>query len=254
MFENSLMESAAVSAPQSRWPAVFSVTLQLAFAAALLSIPLLHPATLTMLPRAVTLAVPPLPRPPIVIPQVMPVVQAAMVSAASALAAPGIERLNQPLIHAQPAAALSDAPPVLNPSLPFGEASGSSDALRNVMPGGGGAVTSAIATTGTGNGTRGTASKPAAISSGVSAGLLLEAIRPEYPAIARAARQSGVVRVTATITAAGRVENVRAVSGPAMLQLAATQAVRAARYRPYMLNGQPTAVEATFDINFRLNE
>jgi protein TonB len=37
-----------------------------------------------------------------------------------------------------------------------------------------------------------------------------------------------------------------------MLQDAALQAVRAARYRPYLLNGQPTEVETTVSINFRL--
>jgi protein TonB len=37
-----------------------------------------------------------------------------------------------------------------------------------------------------------------------------------------------------------------------MLQAAALEAVRSARYRPYMLDHQPTEVETTFSINFRL--
>jgi protein TonB len=37
-----------------------------------------------------------------------------------------------------------------------------------------------------------------------------------------------------------------------MLQAAALEAVRNARYRPYLLNQQPTEVETTFSINFHL--
>jgi protein TonB len=37
-----------------------------------------------------------------------------------------------------------------------------------------------------------------------------------------------------------------------VLQAAALQAVRDARYRPFLLNNQPTEVETTISINFRL--
>ena len=94
---------------------------------------------------------------------------------------------------------------------------------------------------------------PMRISSGVSAGLLLAPIKPVYPAIAIAAHAEGVVTVQAIISRTGRIEAAHAISGPIMLQTAAVDAVRNARYRPFLLNNQPTDVETTITITFRLN-
>jgi protein TonB len=82
--------------------------------------------------------------------------------------------------------------------------------------------------------------------------MLLTPIRPIYPAIAKAAGVQGTVVVEAIISRAGTVESVRVVSGPPMLQRAAVEAIRVARYRPYRLNGQPTDVQTTFTVNFRM--
>jgi protein TonB len=82
--------------------------------------------------------------------------------------------------------------------------------------------------------------------------MLLAPIRPVYPAIARAARVDGTVVVEAVISRAGRIESLRVVSGPEMLRGAAMDAIREARYRPYRLNGEPTEVETTITVNFRM--
>jgi protein TonB len=82
--------------------------------------------------------------------------------------------------------------------------------------------------------------------------MLLAPIRPEYPAIARISRTEGSVVVDALISTAGRIESAHVVSGPPMLQASALQAVRDARYRPFLLNGKPTEVSTTITINFRL--
>ena len=92
------------------------------------------------------------------------------------------------------------------------------------------------------------------VSTGVMAGQLLQPIAPEYPMIARLSRAEGTVVVQAVISKSGRIESARVVSGPPVLQAAALQAVRAARYRPYLLNGLPTEVETTISINFRLGD
>ena len=42
------------------------------------------------------------------------------------------------------------------------------------------------------------------------------------------------------------------VSGPALLQQAALDAVRQWRYRPYLLNGEPVEVETTVNVEFSL--
>jgi protein TonB len=99
------------------------------------------------------------------------------------------------------------------------------------------------------------APKPAgipSISSGVTAGLLLAPIRPDYPIIARTTRTQGTVVIQAIIARDGRIESAHVLSGPPLLQGAALDAVRSARYHPYLLNGQPTAVETTISIIFHL--
>ena len=98
----------------------------------------------------------------------------------------------------------------------------------------------------------GPAAGPMHVSTGVMAGQLLQPIQPEYPTIARLSRTEGTVVVGAVISKSGRIESARVVSGPPMLQAAALQAVRAARYRPYLLNGLPTEVETTVSIVFRM--
>jgi len=90
------------------------------------------------------------------------------------------------------------------------------------------------------------------VSAGVSSGLLIQPIRPIYPGIAKAARLEGAVVIEAIISRSGQIESARVISGPAMLQQAAMDAVRSARYSPYKLNGEPTEVETTITINFRL--
>jgi protein TonB len=91
------------------------------------------------------------------------------------------------------------------------------------------------------------------ISGGVTAGLLLAPIQPVYPTIAKASGTQGTVVISAIISKTGRIESAHVVSGTVMLQGAALDAVRNARYHPYLLNGEPTEVETTISINFRLN-
>jgi protein TonB len=96
------------------------------------------------------------------------------------------------------------------------------------------------------------AATPLNISRGVSAGLLLAPIRPNYPAIARITHTQGTVVIEAIISRSGSIESAHVLSGPAMLQPAALAAVRQARYRPFLLNGQPTEVQTTITINFTM--
>jgi protein TonB len=90
------------------------------------------------------------------------------------------------------------------------------------------------------------------ISGGVAQGMLLNKTQPTYPPIAKAARVSGTVVLQAMISKTGTIENLRVVSGPAMLQQAAMDAVKSWRYRPYLLNGDPVEVETTVNVVFTL--
>jgi protein TonB len=94
--------------------------------------------------------------------------------------------------------------------------------------------------------------KKLVISSGVMAGMIVLKTQPVYPPIAKAARQSGTVVLQATISKTGAIENLHVISGPAMLQQAAMDAVRQWRYRPYLLNGEPVEVETTVNVIFTL--
>jgi len=60
------------------------------------------------------------------------------------------------------------------------------------------------------------------------------------------------VILAASISKGGTIENLRVVSGPAMLQQSAVNAVSSWRYRPYLLDGQPVEVETTVNVVFTL--
>jgi protein TonB len=96
------------------------------------------------------------------------------------------------------------------------------------------------------------APKKVNISAGVAVGMLIQKITPNYPPIAKAARVQGTVVLQATISKGGTIENLKVVSGPAMLQQAAVEAVRQWRYRPYLLNNEPVEVETTVNVIFTL--
>jgi periplasmic protein TonB len=91
------------------------------------------------------------------------------------------------------------------------------------------------------------------VSQGVSQGLLVKKVQPAYPPLARQARIQGQVILQAEISKDGSIENLRLISGHPMLAPAAIEAVKQWRYKPYMLNGEPVAVETTVMVNFTLS-
>jgi TonB family protein len=95
-------------------------------------------------------------------------------------------------------------------------------------------------------------SQKVVVSSGVMQSNRIGGENPTYPAIAKAARIQGTVVLQATISKSGAIENLRVVSGPPMLQMAAMEAVRGWRYKPYLLNGEPIEVETQVNVVFSL--
>jgi periplasmic protein TonB len=91
------------------------------------------------------------------------------------------------------------------------------------------------------------------ISQGVTKGLLIRRVEPSYPPLARSARVQGEVVLSAIISTNGDIENLQLVSGHPMLVPAALSAVKQWRYKPYLLNGQPTEVETTITVIFTLS-
>jgi protein TonB len=91
---------------------------------------------------------------------------------------------------------------------------------------------------------------PVRVSSGTVAGMILSRPDPVYPPIAKAAHVQGAVILHAIISKQGTIENLQVVSGPPMLTGSAMDAVRRWRYKPYLLNGEPTEVDTTITVNF----
>jgi len=91
------------------------------------------------------------------------------------------------------------------------------------------------------------------VSQGVSQGLLIKKITPNYPPLARQARIQGQVVLQAEISKDGTIQNLQLISGHPMLAPAAIEAVKQWRYKPYLLNGEPVPVETQVVVNFSLS-
>jgi protein TonB len=91
------------------------------------------------------------------------------------------------------------------------------------------------------------------VSQGVSAGNLIKRVQPNYPPLARQARIQGQVVLQAEISKEGTIQNLQLISGHPMLAPSAIEAVKQWRYKPYLLNGEPVAVETQVVVNFTLS-
>jgi len=76
--------------------------------------------------------------------------------------------------------------------------------------------------------------------------------RPVYPEDARQQKVAGVVRVLATVDETGSVAEAEAVSGSPMLQDAAVNAARQAKFEPLGRSGHPTKMKTIIAYNFQL--
>jgi len=91
------------------------------------------------------------------------------------------------------------------------------------------------------------------VSSGVSQGLVVSRVPPQYPPDARDQRIQGVVVMQVSIDKAGHVANIQLISGHPLLAPAAIEAVKQWKYKPYVLNGTPVAIETQVQVNFTLS-
>jgi len=91
------------------------------------------------------------------------------------------------------------------------------------------------------------------VSTGVATGLLIKKVTPNYPQLAKQARIQGSVVLQAEISKDGTIQNLQLISGHPMLAPAAIEAVKQWRYKPYLLNGEPVAVETQVVVNFSLS-
>jgi TonB family protein len=90
------------------------------------------------------------------------------------------------------------------------------------------------------------------ISQGITQGLLIKKTAPVYPSSALQLRKQGSVDLLATIGKTGTISKIRVISGDPTLARSAVDAVRQWKYRPYLLNDEPVAIETQITIIFRL--
>ena len=236
MFEDSLVESTGRIRTRSKYFAIGSFAVQALLLAALALYPFLHPATLPKQALTMLLTAPSVPPSPPNLPR-----------AASAAAHPQPIMIDNPLaapirIPQHIAMNGDDSPPPSALDTGLGKTgSGTDTGLFNTLGTSSAPVVKPAPPKG-----------PVPVSSGVATGRLLAPIQPVYPAIARAARIQGTVVVQAIISKDGKIEQLHVISGPPMLQSAATEAIQRARYRPFMLNSEPVAVETTINVVFTL--
>ena len=79
-----------------------------------------------------------------------------------------------------------------------------------------------------------------------------ETSQPSYPPLAQHMNVQGSVVLQALIGADGVIENLRVMSGPAILAPAAQQVVREWRFKPIFQNGHAVESKATITVNFSI--
>jgi TonB family protein len=91
------------------------------------------------------------------------------------------------------------------------------------------------------------------VGGGVSAPVLLYKVEPEYSEEARKAKYAGTVVLQLIVDVTGKAQSIKVVRGVGLgLDENAIQAVNKWKFRPGYRNGQPVAVIATIEVNFRL--
>lgn len=91
---------------------------------------------------------------------------------------------------------------------------------------------------------------PKKVWSGVMAEQFVTKVVPVYPPEARIAGVQGTVVMHAIIGKTGTIESLDVLSGPEALRSSALDAVRQWTYKPYLLNGNPVAVDTTITISY----
>lgn len=78
-------------------------------------------------------------------------------------------------------------------------------------------------------------------------------VEPSYPVLAKQMKVQGSVILQALIGREGSIQDLRVLSGPAILSTAAMDAVRQWHFRPYYQSGQAIETEARITVNFTIS-
>ncbi len=95
---------------------------------------------------------------------------------------------------------------------------------------------------------------PVRLSGGVAAGQILTRVAPKYPQEAKEAKVQGAVLLKTIIDQKGDVQQLTVISGPEPLRQSAMHAVKQWKYKPYLLNGLPVAVDTVVTVTYSLQQ
>ena len=248
MFEDSLLESGGRNSKLHRrgpWATLLSFVLQFALIGVLVLIPLIYTEALPRQQLMGYLVAPPPPPPPPPPPAAAPVVKVAKVVTEidnGQLKAPTAIPKKIQMVKED------EAPPSTG-----GVMGGVVGGVAGGQAGGvlGGVLGSIVSSAPTAAPKIATP-KRVTVSQGVTSGMLIRKVQPDYPPLAKQARIQGSVVLQAVIGKDGSIQNLKAVSGHPMLIPSALDAVRQWRYKPYFLNGEPVEVDTQVTVNFTL--
>ena len=246
LFAEAMLENSSTRPPRRLGDFAVSAGVQLFFLAALLLIPLYFTQILDVQQLSKTLiVVPPLAPAP---PPLAPARSVAPKTRTSAVLA----TLVVPKVIPNRIAQVSEEPNAKDLEAAIDLGAGVSGGVAGGIPGGqlgsvlGGASSGPV--------------RPAAIDSQpkapvrvggkVKAPRLLFGPAPAYPLLARQAKIAGAVVIDAVIDERGNVVEMRTVSGPAILALAAMEALRQWKYEPTTLSGESVPVRLFVTITF----
>jgi TonB family protein len=86
-----------------------------------------------------------------------------------------------------------------------------------------------------------------------TAQVVAKPVEPNYPVLAKQMKVQGSVVLQALIGKDGRIQELRVLSGPAILSSAALQAVRQWRFKPYLQGSRAVETEARVTVNFTIS-
>jgi TonB family protein len=78
-------------------------------------------------------------------------------------------------------------------------------------------------------------------------------VQPDYPLLARQMKVQGSVILQALIGKEGTIQELQVLSGPAILSVAAREAVKQWHFKPYLQSGLPVETEARITVNFTIS-
>jgi protein TonB len=247
LFKEAMLENSPTRPPRRLGDFVVSATVQVLFLAALLLLPLYFTEALdtSQFNKTLIAAPPPAPAPP-------PPPGLARSAAPKRKAVPIIAKLLVPRVIPKEVAQLSEDPAANDLAATVVPGEGVPGGVPGGLPGGvpGGVIGGVPSNVAPPAPIVSAPRTPIRVGGGVKAPRLVSGPEPVFPVLARQAKIAGAVVIDAVIDTQGNVVEMKTVSGPQILALAAMEALRQWKYEPTILGGEAIPVRLLVTITF----